>query len=410
MAVESPATINDTTRDVTLSIEREGGWRGLAPGENPKLWSLQIRGLKPFVSDPPDTSSNTRLLDGDSHLATGTIQNRSELAAGSLALSTKNFIDIPAASIPGDMPALITIGATVTGSADETAIFVSRSTKETSVLNRDISPVTYISRHTINVSDGSSVIADTTIVADTGAPRPIGGASGQRSRTTFATSAALVQRLSLGTPHPLLFRGRYAVFLRARLSAGSTTVQVQLVINNITYDAKTITDQGAGGTGNTTEWGIVYMGVVSLPQDEAPTIVSSYGMGVSNRQDTASYGLSINASRTAGAGELYMSDLIFMPIDECAALLRFTNANFNLGNGDGVIDNTGYFLRGKPAVYGGYHGSGIVTGSYAELLGQEINLIPGINNRLIFWSYIYATNRSIINRNLNIFVNIARAE
>lgn len=411
MVTEPPSTINEPTRDITLSIEREGGWRGLAPGENPKLWSLQIRRLKPFVSDPPDSSSNTQLASGDSHLAFDIVNNRTERISSSGANVTKNYIDIPGDSIPGDMPALVMLGIRSNSlSASETGIFVSRLTKETSVANRDIAPTTFLSRYMSNLSDASSVIADTTFVSDTGAPKGAGDAIGERSRTTFATSAALSARVSMGLPQALLLRGRFAVFLRARLSAGSTTVQVQLQINNTPYDIKTLTDQGTGGTGNTTEWGVVYMGVITLPQDESPTLVSTYGMGISNQQSTL-YNVSINAARTAGAGELYMSDLIFMPIDECASLLRIVQTgagNVDLGSGNGFIDNTGYLLHGKPDAFGAWEsiGTGIAAGTYAELLGQSITLLPGVNNRLIFWSYLYETNRSVIARDLHIFVNI----
>lgn len=396
---------------VTLSIEREFGWRGLPPGANPKLWALYRAGTPPALPVPiaNNPGNNVNLFTSTNNLATGTVDNRTEINSSGV-LTSDNYFDIPAASIPGDLPALAFVGLSVGGSSvDENAIFVSRWSKRTTMLFREPpgSQTQWGVWHQLNLANGTAG-TDTTFVADTGAPIQAAAAAGRRSRTTF-TTATMQDRVTITTPIKPLFRGRFAIFLRARVSAAAT-VQIQLKLNGITTDFKTLSDLGTGGTGNTTEWAVVYMGTLSLPADASRSDIVTAGWGVNNSQASAGFSIIVQAARSTGSGELYMSDLIFMPIDEDESLLVLNDgsATGDFGVYNGAIDNTGYLARGGIDEIGAIVGTtGIqdIAPAAAQLSGA-LTLEPNVLNRLILFTYISSTNRSRIDRTITAHVNI----
>lgn len=406
--VDTPLDPSVAQRTVTLVIEREHGWRGIAPGDNPKHWSYIVNG-----QSQQWTAANAHLLQGVDHLVVGTIQNRAEQNAGGSGYVTQNFIDIPANKIPGDLPALLNISVQQAVAVSVTALLMGKSTKPTT---GNLSRFTGLNQQTVynfNAGDGTAQ-TDTTLAADTGAPDNRAAAN-QRSQTTFVT-ATMVERLSWQNStvpngfSSAVFRGRFAVFARARVSAAAT-VELQLNVktqggDSVSTTPVTLTDVGAGGTGNSTDWAMVYLGYVTSPIDNKRTAVAPDGKGI--WIDTAAVqniGISIFASRSSGAGVLYISDLICIPMDE--GMIEIAGS-FVVGSGSTVLyswhyDNTGYFMHGMTDDYATIDFVSTATPGHnmeadiPELTGSPIYLTPGVNNRLVFLSYVKSTKRSIFN-------------
>jgi hypothetical protein len=403
IAIETPTNPSEPTRDITLVIERETYWRGIAPGDNPKHWF--------YIANNQDqqwNSTNTDLLEGSDHRFTGSIVNRAEQNAGGTAFISQNYIEIPAASIPGDAPALVNLSVQQAVSVAATTIMVSKSTKKTTGNRSRSTGNEQLTVYTYNAGD-AAVGTDTTLAADTGAPQAKSG-SRLRSVTTFVTPTTAIRlsfpaAVSNGIAYSVA-RGRYVAFLRARVSAAAT-VNMQLMFNTsgvgeITGPTAVLTDLGTGGTGNSTDWALVYMGVLTIPPD-ARTGVSANGKGTYIHEGEAigQFRLNLLADRTSGAGSLYVSDLILMPTDEGAVKL---NAGSNMGSSAAVplawmYDNTGYFTHGIPEAFGTAAGYVVASGQTSianlfEISGSDLYLTPGILNRLTFLASVDSTKRS----------------
>jgi len=408
IAITSPVNPGEAKREVVLVIEREVYWRGLAPGDNPKHWSI-------LVNNQSWTASNAHLLQGNDALHQGNISNRAEQNSGASGYVTQNFLDIPASKIPGDAPALLNVSIQQAVSVSATALLIGKATKPTSGNTSRNTSANQLTVYSFNAADGTTG-TDTSLAADTGVPMSHLGVR-NRSVTTFGTATMLSRLDWQSSNHPNGFsssvmRGRYAVFLRARLSAANTSCDIQLsVMSQVQNDVftttpVTITDQGAGGTGNSTDWGLLYLGYVGVPVSEKRVSVAPDGKGI--WIDTAQVDdlvLSVQASRTTGAGSLYMSDLIFVPMDE--GMIEIVSS-IAVGSGAVVLyswhyDNTGYFLHGTPGDYATidfYSTASIghnMEADIPELSGGPIYLTPKVQNRLVFLMYVKATKRSIYN-------------
>lgn len=405
--VEDPTNPSDPSRTVTLNIERESYWRGLAPGDNPKHWSI-------LVNNQSWNPTSAHLLQGNDALHQATITNRAEQNAAASSYVTQNFIDIPASKIPGDAPALLNVSVQQAVSVSTTALLMGKSTKPTTGNTSRNTSTNQMTVYSFNAADGSAQI-DTSLAADTGVPMSHNG-NRNRSVTTFATATMATRLLWNTSNHPNGFsssvlRGRYGVFLRARVSAAATcNIQLSITANSggdtLTTTPVTLTDLGVGGTGNSTDWALLYLGYVGIPVSNKRTSVGPDGKGI--WIDTAQVddlALNIQASRTSGAGNLYMSDMIFIPMDE--GMIEMVSA-IAVGSGSTVLyswhyDNTGYFMHGTPGEYATIDFYSTATPGHnmeadiPEFSGSPIYLTPKVQNRLVFLMYVKSTNRSIYN-------------
>jgi hypothetical protein len=389
---------------ITLSIEREFGWRGVRPGGNPKEWAIEN-----VFSNQIFSASNAALHAGTDFLLYETgITNRAEQNAGQTGYTTKNFIEVPAASVPGDLPALSCISYTGTTTANATSLLIAKSTqRNTNNPSRATTTNQYIIR-VFNAAD-AQMGTDTTLAADTGASMGISGLQ-RRSNTTFATATLLTRLTWDYTANGFslsVLRGRYAVFLRARLSALPTTVTLQFGWDEIGSQQQVLTPvsfTGAGGTtgtGNTSFWGFVYLGEVTLPSDNRRTTVGGNGLGISIDPSAGvpEISLSLLAARTSGVGVLYVNDLILMPIEEGIVNLITTGQSI-VTNGGGIIyDNTGYLQHGGMDEYAAcYNATSNNYGEYDRIAmtGSPLYLTPKTDNRLEFLAYGDAQKRSSI--------------
>lgn len=375
-------------RDFSLTIEREPYWRGeVPPGGNPKRWAAA-------ASSSAFSASKADLTAAPYNLVSASITNVRELNAAATALATRNYIEIPAASIPGDAPALcsIHITQTATSGAVPTRTFIGKTTKPDVVTRAG---ATRFVPYTLNAGDSAVSPSDASLVADTGAPNSTSPLARTRGRVTFATVTAMASRFywdnTAANRQPVDFttlRGRFLIYSRVRLSAAGTVNLKLRVIDGGAEESTTpvsLTDQGAGGTGNTTQWGVVQLGTMTFPIENHRAIINTDGLGIGIPAAAAGNMIELHAERASGTPELYVSDIIFIPIDE--------GAIYTLDSG--IYDTTGYSTHGVPEAY-----------AQGEFSGVDLTLTPGVTNRLVFFTFAHATMRSHITDAYTINVNI----
>lgn len=382
------------TIQVTLTIEREFGWRGIPPGANPKYWTLRN-----YQNQPVGQYS---LFDRSVyHIANQTIQNQREWNTGQTLPITQNYIDVPGTLIPGDIPALLCL--TVYPGAPVENVYIGTSSKPSTIPAR--TGAAHQVYYTLNAGD-ATMGTDTSVAADTGAPRSNSSVSGQRTVTTFVT-ATLQPRVSWRSTSKSrvdqnMMRGRFLVFLRARVSAAAT-VSLQLIAKmnpnetGTALPAVSISALGGGGVGNTTSWPLFYLGTVDIPNTERAAARAD-GLGYDS---DALLSLELWASRSAGAGSLYMSDMIMIPVDEGATdIVSLNDTSAGQSYSYAILDNTGYLSHGRTD-------PSVITDAYiAYTRGQDLNLIPGVTNRIYFLGYAAAAGLAPIYTNIDALVNI----
>lgn len=395
----------------TLSIEREYGWRAIAPGDNPHKWAYYINGRPDNALTQAKANMAyvvaTGLPDSGGWVGTNSsLYNSVEYNAGFTATDQVPYLDIPASKIPGDLPALclISISSHLTSGAHDSVAFW-RTTKPSSML--DYAGNTHRAFLFMN-ANSAGLGTDTTNAADTGA------SDGNRGSCSFGTSTALVERLywswnatSLLNPSTMaaanLYRGRYRVWLRCRLSAAGTCgIQFRMSYSGVatTLTTTNLTDAGAGGTGNTTEWAVLDLGQIVINPDKRASS-NSGGFGI--HPDTLR--LSIFASRTSGTPVLYFDSLILIGMDEPSVIAYSPNIDI-----DGLYvfyDNTGYLAHGSTDERLELHtmnvvGSNLIgqpQGVITPQFNQPFTLLPNVNNRIYAFDFDTASRRSAATSN-----------
>ncbi len=391
----------------SLEIVREAGWRAIAPGANPKQYTAEAQSLAYNLSRARlDRSTTTPVIS----LASGVAYSAQQATSGNADSTTRNYLSLPAASIPGDLPAplLLTLSDWWTGAStivQGNTIIIgkwSRPTRQLNVAGGTVRPC-----FNRSLSHNTTIIAstDTATATDAGASGASSGTQ-QRINVTFATVTALTDRLFIpintGVHPHYLFPGTYRVFLRARLSAAGT-VGLRgsfgtLYGRSILGQTIPFTDTGAGGTGTTTEWGVVDLGVFSVPQYGVGFIDPDSG-GAGFEEDLRFY---IAASRTSGTPTLYMSDVTFIPLDEGATIISSSTQNLSvLPDPPGSVITT--FLYDNANLYGrGLQQEGgvaLVQNTVADVLtvaGAPLTATPGRENLFPIFVYNATTRRSVV--------------
>lgn len=428
MAMDEPDVMSNPIRDVTITIEREPYWRPIPPGANPKLWTAEFR--HNTIANADDLYLGARALTftnaRNNLFQTNGLENSREWNVGQTGVTSENYIDIPAADIPGDAPALVNM-VLESPSNSSGGFLVGRQAKPTSLTGRD--GTTNKSVLVLNAGDYATLGSDASIQADTGAPNSNNQSSGQRGRVTFAT-ASLVDRFTWrkndGTPETrpelTLLRGTYAVFARVRLSAaGTVTLKLTYGIDslsNIANDLRSTTDVGAGGTGNSTLWACIYMGSMSIPVNAPRVSVGADGKGVLVLPDdvglttSGNLRITLQAARTSGACDLYVADLVLIPVDECSIHLSTDSSGFLGSTGALIYDNTGYMMHGRLDDYASYwryvwNDNVPSETDPVDLRGGRFMLQPGVNNRLHFLRVDTVGTQSIVKETGNrVYLNI----
>lgn len=407
--IEYPGTENTGVVDVTLSIEREPYWRAIPPGANPKRYYYEKNNLQ-------WNKANAKLDSGADHFKVDTVENRQEWSSGFASEISSDYLEV--SGIPGDAPALLclTLRGTAPSSYIAKKVYVARSTKNTPLTARSGS--TGIRRYNIlNACDGA-LGPDAALANDTGAPKLNTTGVNRRIEVSFTTTTTLFTRVgwtSSNNINATLLRGKYSVLLRMRQVGGTfgqITVQVDVYTGNTinAIQSFTVNPTVIAGTGNTSGWPLHYLGDVTIPVNSRGTVSSQgYGESVQAEADNTIF---IQASRSAGAGVLYLSDLIFLPIDEGAFSAEAVTYGFISGTHvyPVIIDNTGYLVRGiNEAAAWNYDDVVFYPREPYQIKGDVFSLEPGVTNRLYFLTVGQdnsVENRSEVASSIDVLVNI----
>lgn len=381
IAIESPTNPGEPTRDLTIVIERETDWSAIAPGANPKQWTAYKNNVK-------FNSAYATLYEGGSHIVYDTTVSNAIEFSSAFVISGKNYIDIPASSIPGDAPARVTI--TMGNFGDNTELYIAKSTKPTSITDRlgNIRPL-------FNAIPAAGALLAVGVVLTTDAVNGVryAPATGINRSVLISTPGGAVEEdigLWRGSApfgvtglNLSVMRGRYAVFLRALQiggTAGQTTARLEmgLNVNGLLFFDSGQVRMGLSGS----ESNLMYMGIVNIPF-EGQVFNGFGGLGLAVEQ-TSDFFMKLWSTRSAGASTQRFIDIVLMPIDEGMVYIKPEVSGQTTMN---MFDNTGYMTHGKPEPYASTRD--FVSGEqpYSTEVRGDLTLTPGVNNRLYFLAY-----------------------
>ncbi|MBZ0290700.1 MAG: hypothetical protein K8I30_23950, partial [Anaerolineae bacterium] len=327
--------------ELSIQVEREPYWRGIPPGANPKLWTTY---WKDFTFD---TSSAYLTQNGaDFNIAyDAAVDNRHEWNTGTDPRThrTENFIDIDAADIPGDAPALTTITMNINGTSGgyiPRRIFIGRQTKGRSVQRRD-SDQDLLKFNTLLAADGS--VENSAAYAAGGANRRYADGSAYTAQVLNANISSTPEEYVTWEPSQQFdfqrFRGRYQVFMRGAIIkqggddpvTGDMQVKLQAkfaVGNEIILSETDWTDVAYSPYASITSWmPLHYLGEMTFPINARTAIgLLTYGEATYTNAGGA---LQLLGKQTAGDDTLMISDLVFFPVDEPNVEVIFTPLEFS---------------------------------------------------------------------------------
>jgi hypothetical protein len=300
ISVSVPTTLDASIveRDVTITLEREPYWRGIPPGANPVLWTLQRLGEQPGLNYTWN-DGKLQLIGAVSpyappqrSLASGNIQNRAEYTleavTGDWIRFSQNHVTIPAADIPGDAPALLEFAVRVDTNASEAALskrlMIARRTGSIQFRNKanDDNELFVNCLPAIQADASSGTPATLAVASDTGGCTSQGGGIGAGSLVTaqrleITPTVNLVPAVNFVADqlNAVIQRGRYAIFMRCRQSAGTQNdISVQLRLDSGTGGAVSTPETFVplqAGAGNTTRFPVMYLGTLNIPNDRHRT-------------------------------------------------------------------------------------------------------------------------------------------
>ena len=396
---------------VSIDIEREAAWRPLPPFSNPKLWSLYVAGTQ-------QTPTNVNLISESDDLISATIKNKHEYDSTDYngAPLSKNWIDIPAALIPGDAPALVQVYLKIGASWVGTKIFISASSKPVAGL----SPTGDLLRnaYTFNAGDARYLIATgiTSMTKTSG----FGVFSNASNVTQYgiqlvvpASTSAPLSHFSIGdngsgnfqTLDAQLLRGRYAVFVRGggvgSYSAGavSATFLFGDDLTNIHISGETVGKViFQDGENN-----LNYVGDIDIPQGKR-NVVGTNGRGLSVAEPAAGisnvfFELGAFANTAVTSQTVRVVDFVLIPIDESVSYFTTTNTTNNPRQF--VFDSTGYLTR-----YDSEQARSSMIGTFSSGSSDFgiIKLMPNRDYRLYF--LISNLNISEPDIEMDVYINI----
>lgn len=398
----------------SITLEREPYWRGIPPGANPRIWSYYVN-----TTHPQFNVNVASLISGSNDLIIEAILNKFEwtptayglqliplnISAGVTPVYSKNYIEIPAASIPGDAPALVQITSSGLGSSP-VQTYIGVTSKKYSGVGHDGINRGYALN--LNAGDGNSAgaVTKTAATIDTGVRSNGSSVTFYRGvRTVTGVDGAYVTACQWGIPLTAnsiqldreFYRGTFAVFVRAYNESAAAPVLSDMKMRVVFEELDGFTSMPThsqtlqevnpplrtAGTG--TDYELSYMGTISLPFT-GRSVVSSLGYGRQLKQSLSNMRITVQQQvLVATANRTFnIIDLIMMPIDEgmvsivTPAIAASSDAIYT------ILDNTGYLLRGDSnQVAFLYNATNLETGGIEqETRGQTIYLKPKTNQRI----------------------------
>jgi len=393
---------------ITISWEREYGWRAIPPGTSPVYYAQLAGGNIPGqdfgYTDLDPLSSNSLIYET-------AFTNRLEYDFGAGQDSptiTENYITIPKEDIPGDLPALCMIDMGVSAGVGTILkeLYVGHSvtprlpvpTSYTDDFNDnyvfaggDINDIagnpdfvtTYLTGQGV-ISNSSTVTKHVLNVAFV-AGALTGGQVGSWGEGNGGSASNVDYKIRLNS-----YIGKYSVYMRHDLTAGvSTDIDLFLRISAIgDYDnfIDTQSINPASTTAPADRFPFAYMGNISLPIGERAKSASD-GVGLYNI-DGGDFKIELryNDRSAGGAVTVNICDIILVPYD-IAMFKAVLPAN---GVVEQVtVDGTGYLGHGGVLSKSRFKNTtGGTKISSANIVGVVPQLIPGVDNRLhIIYAY-----------------------
>lgn len=384
---------DDEAQDLTVVLEREPFWRGVRPGGNPREWTYESRGLVPGKN----YNVNDLKLDiGGTNIITESIYNMREWNSTQTGMNKKNWIDIPASSIPGDVPALVEIAIRHTNAGTAKGkVYIGQQVGDASRIGRGnfasggATPLAF--RYaSLNAADGTS-LNGTTTGADANVPIGINGSAFKRTMTFSVSGTSMVDRIQwLTNEHYTanINRGRYAIFLRCYQSGGAdgdVTAQLVFELFDGLYSTSSPFTTPLTRLVTAAAYRLQYMGTVEIPTSgRSLSTALGYGLleGAYNQMR-----ITLQAARSTGAATVLVSDLVLLPYDLAAAVINAQDVATNVL----IADNTGYLSHGVPGDFAytfDRSDAAVAQAGHVEDLGEIRGvlpkLVPGVNNRLYF--------------------------
>lgn len=410
IANQTPA-FETGVQTLTLSIEREEGWAMAPIGANPKLATQEIRGITGAALADMKLFSGTD--SGNSrHLIYGVLKNRCErdpLVAGEYtAFLSKNFVDIPASDIPGDLPALLELDIVTAAEATPTignpaSIWVGLQTKPQTLPSRDGTPRSRPYFFSLNTGDAQvvNIVTDATngvFSNDSSVNRRYHSVAG--NDTLYWGNRSATTPPSRYTLDINSMRGRYAVFVRYSQSGGAAgnftfTLRVRHVAtsNNIIKMAQEISLPAIpSALASANFWDTLYLGEITIPLSEKViSAADGWGLDVGEVAEDNLW-IMLDVTHLTGTATMRTLDLLLLPFDHWALHITGNLLTGQFVSGQEchhILDNTGYLAHGENNPTAKYYlvDAGAVkgTGVAAEFAGGGLYLLPGVDNRLVFF-------------------------
>lgn len=203
------------------------------------------------------------------------------------------------------------------------------------------------------------------------------GASNNYVRTTFATSAAMVSRMSK-KPVPAAasvdVRGQYRVFARYRLNsaaAGDIKFQLKWGAEGGVYENPIIIPPNSSGIA------IADLGFVVFPPGG-----DAGNFGGTSLPVAGNY-IDLYAQRVAGSGTLDIDYLIFVPCDDQMAIFDFPLTGLDLTPDEWVVHGPTETIYPQDS-----SGNIALVTSPVGLRGGFISARPGVTNRVYFLRHV----------------------
>jgi len=400
---------------INMTIEREPAWRGIPPGANPKIWTYEVN-----PSNPQFNVNTAALLTGSDHLITEVLNNKYEWSPAAVGLQTtyitKNYIDIPAALVPGDTDALVelsidTSDALFIGKPINT--YIGRTSKPLTGTGHDGVPRAMALNLNAGDHQGSGVLVKTAVGVVSGILSNNSAVTSYAGiRTVTGVDAAYVTAAVWGAPivsniiqlDRELYRGTYAVFVRAYNTSAAAPVVSDMKMR-LTFTEGTdiesvnpvvLPEVYVPLLDNNIDYGITYMGTITYPFSER-SIVSAEGYGRQIMQSTNNNMRVILEQQVLVATanrQFTLLDVMLIPMDE-GMVHMITTPITGTSKAGIILDNTGHLARGNVRQVGfSFNRSSadayITTGGSAvEVRGQPITLKPGTRQRLYFLQNYY---------------------
>lgn len=423
---------------IVITIEREPAWRmGVPPGGNPLLWTYFSRDAVPGNTYQYDDLA----LTNSSALVTASIFNRHEWTynggAPVTTPSSKNYVDITAAQVPGDAPALVCVAArsnSFVGGTILRRLLMWHSSRELSGVDQ-IAGTAMAGGYIMNAADmnglGVSAVATAGNVA-TGVNNTALVPAKQYVAVGLGGGGSVVTLNSSGTTSNFtvwwrqLLRGRFAVYVRARMVTGTlgdtklrVTVNEMSNVSTLGITAIDLPEINIPQTTSTGQYNLLYCGQVTIPF-EGKSHVGYDGRGLYLKNyiaGTTPFDLRVDfrfrdTTAVANPRTVHFLDAILVPMDEAFAEFRYNDFTSSADHQTFFMDNTGYLSRGKldEVAMRAENSGSYVTNKPANPIEQRGNmptLLPRRNQRLYFLNTKgTAPELSTPDTDMEVFVNI----